>query len=124
MAKNKKTAAQPVARGGKALQKEEARVALHPLGDRVVVRPLEESEAGTKSPSGIIIPDTVSKEKPEQGIVVAVGPGRMDDGVRIPVAVTVGDRVIFSKYGYDEVKVGGKEYFIVSEASVLAVINE
>lgn len=124
MAKNKKTAAQPVTKGGKTLQKEEARVALHPLGDRVVVRPLEESEAGTKSPSGIIIPDTVSKEKPEQGIVVAVGPGRMDDGARIPVAVMVGDRVIFSKYGYDEVKVGGKEYFIVSEASVLAVINE
>lgn len=97
-----------------------------PLNDRIVVRPLTEEESGTRSPSGIIIPETVSKEKPEQGIVVAVGPGRYDeDGVRrIPLSVTVGDRVIFSKYGFDEVKVGGKEYFIVSEQSVLAIINE
>ncbi len=97
-----------------------------PLNDRIVVRPLTEEESGTRSPSGIIIPETVSKEKPEQGIVVAVGPGRYDeDGVRrIPLSVSVGDRVIFSKYGFDEVKVGGKEYFIVSEQSVLAIINE
>ena len=99
---------------------------VEPLNDRIVVRPLSEAESGTRSPSGIIIPDTVSKEKPEQGIVVAVGPGKYDeDGVRrIPLSVAVGDRVIFSKYGFDEVKVGGKEYFIVSEQSVLAIINE
>jgi chaperonin GroES len=101
-------------------------VGIVPLSDRVIVRPLTEEESGTKSPSGIIIPDTVSKEKPEQGIVVAVGPGKYDeDGVRrIPVSVSVGDRVMFSKYGFDEVKVGGKEYFIVPEGSVLAIINE
>ena len=99
---------------------------IQPLNDRVVVRPLTEEESGTRSPSGIIIPETVSKEKPEQGIVVAVGPGRYDeDGVRrMPLSLSVGDRVIFSKYGYDEVKVGGKDYFIVSEQSVLAIINE
>lgn len=98
---------------------------LRPLGDRIVVRPLSNEENGTRSPSGIIIPDTVSKEKPEQGIVVAVGPGRVgDDNERIAMSVAVGDRVIFSKYGFDEVKVGGKEYFVVSEASVLAVIND
>lgn len=98
---------------------------LSPLGDRIVVRPLSPEEAGTRSPSGIIIPDTVSKEKPEQGIVIAIGPGKYnDDGERIPVSVKVGDRVIFSKYGYDEVKIGGVEYFIVSEAGVLAVINQ
>jgi len=97
---------------------------LRPLGDRIVLRPLSESEMGTVSPSGIIIPDTVSKEKPEQGIVVAVGPGRIgDDNERVPMGVKEGDRIIFSKYGVDEVKIGGKEYFIVSEASVLAVIN-
>lgn len=90
-----------------------------------MVRALDESEMGTKSPSGIIIPDTVSKEKPEQGIVVAVGPGRVgDDNLRVPMSVEVGDRIIFSKYGFDEVKVGGKEYFIVSEQGVLAVIND
>ena len=98
--------------------------AIKPLGDRVVVRPLTQEEMGTKSPSGIIIPDTVSKEKPEQGIVVAVGEGRYEDGKRVPMSVKEGDRVVFSKYGFDEVKVGGEEYFIVSESSVLAVLKD
>jgi chaperonin GroES len=98
---------------------------IQPVGDRVVVRRLSEEEMGTKSASGIIIPDTVSKEKPEQGIVIAVGAGRWDeDGEkRIPMDVKVGDRVVFSKYGYDEVKIAGEEYFIVSSGSVLAVLN-
>lgn len=94
-----------------------------PLLDRVIVRSLSEDEMGTKSPSGIIIPDTVSKEKPEQGIVVAVGPGKFDDGKRIPMSVKPGDRIVFSKYGYDEVKVGGVEYFVVSEGNILAIIK-
>ena len=98
---------------------------IKPLLDRVVVRPLTEEEAGTKSASGIIIPDTVSKEKPEQGIVIAVGEGKWDeDGEkRIPMDVAVGDRVIFSKYGYDEVKIGGEELFIVSASSILGIIS-
>lgn len=97
-----------------------------PLGDRVVVRPLTEAEQGTTSPSGIIIPDTAKKEKPEQGIVLAVGPGKWDeDGEkRVPLDVQAGDRVIFSKYGYDEVKIDGKEYFIVGESSILGVITK
>lgn len=98
-------------------------VGIRPLGDRVVIRMLTDDEAGTKSPSGIIIPDTVSKEKPEQGVVVAVGAGKYDDGVRIPMEVAVGDRVVFSKYGYDEVKIGGTEYYIVSETNLLAIIK-
>lgn len=98
---------------------------IKPLADRVVVRRLTEEESGTKSAAGIIIPDTVNKEKPEQGIVVAVGEGKWDeDGEkRIPMDVKIGDRVVFSKYGYDEVKIGGEEYFIVSMSSVLAVIQ-
>lgn len=98
---------------------------IRPLGDRVVVRPLTEEELGTVSASGIIIPETAKKEKPEQGIVLAVGPGKWDeDGEkRIPVEVTEGDRVIFSKYGYDEVKITDKEYFIVSESSILGVFT-
>lgn len=98
---------------------------IKPLGDRVVVRQLTDEEMGTTSASGIIIPDTVSKEKPEQGVVIAVGEGKWDeDGEkRIPMDVKVGDRVVFSKYGYDEVKVSGAEYFIVSEGSILAVIS-
>lgn len=97
---------------------------LRPIGDRVAVRRLTDEEMGTKSASGIIIPDTISKEKPEQGIVIAVGPGKWDeDGEkRIPMDVKVGDRVVFSKYGYDEVKLGTEEYFLVASASILAVI--
>ena len=97
---------------------------IRPLGDRVVIRPLSQDEMGTKSLSGIIIPDTVSKEKPEQGIVVSVGPGKYEDGARVPMQVMVDDRVVFSKYGYDEVKVEGIEYYIVSESSLLAVIKD
>lgn len=94
--------------------------AIEPLSDRVVVRPL--SAAETVSASGIIIPDTVNKEKPEQGTVVAVGPGKYEDGKRNPMTVKKGDTVLFSKYGYDDVKIDGEEYFIISEASILAII--
>lgn len=98
---------------------------IKPLNDRVVVRPLTEEESGSVSASGIIIPDTAKKEKPEQGIVIAVGEGKWDeDGEkRIPLALKVGDRVIFSKYGYDEIKLDNKDYFIVSESSVLGIIG-
>jgi chaperonin GroES len=98
---------------------------IRPLNDKVIVRPLTDEEAGTTSASGIIIPDSAKKEKPEQGIVVAVGAGKWnEDGEeRIPLDVKVGDRVVFSKYSYDEVKVEGKEYFIVSEASILGVFE-
>ena len=96
---------------------------IKPLGDRVIVRPLTEEEMGTMSPSGIIIPDSAKKEKPEQGIVVAVGTGKWneDADARIPMDIKVGDKVVFSKYGYDEVKVDNKEYFIVGESSILGV---
>lgn len=103
--------------------KKEGGSTVRPLGDRVVVRPLTAEEAGTTSASGIIIPDTVSKEKPEQGVVVAVGAGRFEHGALVPMHVKEGDRVIFSKYGYDEVKVGGVEYYIVSESSILGIIS-
>ena len=96
---------------------------VRPLGDRVVVRPLTPEEAGLRSASGIIIPDTASKERPEQGTVIAVGPGKYDEGKLVPMSVAVGDRVMFSKYGFDEVKIEGQEYCIVSEASILAIIG-
>lgn len=99
-------------------------IGIRPLGDRVVIRPLSEEEMGTTSAFGIIIPDTVSKEKPEQGVVVAIGTGKYDAGTRIPMEVSVGDRVVFSKYGYDEVKVGGTEYYVVSESNLLAIIKK
>lgn len=93
-----------------------------PLGDRVLVKPFTEEDKKTKG--GIIIPETIDKEKPEQGKVIAIGAGRTnDDGKIIPVKVKVGDTVLFSKYGPDEVKIGGEEYFILSENNILAVIK-
>lgn len=99
---------------------------IKPYSDKVVVRRLTDEEAGTTSASGIIIPETVSKEKPEQGVVVAVGEGKWNEAgdKRIPIEVEVGDRIIFTKYGYDEVKMGEEEYFIVSSSSILGVVTE
>lgn len=98
------------------------KLSISPLADRVVVQPASKEEV---SASGIIIPDTAKAEKPERGTVVAVGPGRWneDGDERVPMTVKVGDTVLFSKYGYDEVKIGGVEYLILTESSVLAVIN-
>lgn len=97
-------------------------VKIKPLADRVVVKRLDEEEA--KSPGGIIIPDT-AKEKPQKGIVVAVGPGKLDEkGNRIPMEVKVGDKVIFAKYAGSEVKIGGEEYLIMREDDILAVVEE
>ncbi len=98
------------------------KLSLSPLGDRVVVIPAE--KAGEKKlPSGIIIPDTVDKEKPAQGEVVAVGPGKFEDGTRVPMQVKVGDVVVFSKYGYDEVKIEGTTYYLLSESNILGIIK-
>ena len=92
-----------------------------PLADRVVIDPTVPESVTS---FGLIIPETASKEKPETGIVIAVGPGRVaDDGSHVAVGVSVGDKVMFNKYGYDEVKVNGKEYYIVSEQNILAILN-
>lgn len=114
IAKHKKTTNKPI------LKKSDSRIA--PLGDRILLKPISQEEANTTA-SGIIIPDTVSKEKPEQGMVVAVGEGRWDNGKRIPVSVKVGDRVVFSRYGYDEIKLDGVEYYVLREENVLAIIK-
>ena len=95
-------------------------MAFRPLHDRVLVRRIEAEE---KTAGGIIIPDT-AKEKPQEGEVLAVGPGRFNDNgtERVPLDVKVGDKVIFSKYGGTEVKYGGDEFLILSARDVLAVI--
>jgi chaperonin GroES len=95
---------------------------LQPLEDRIVVKPSEEEEVTS---SGIVIPDT-AKERPQEGEVVAVGPGRYaEDGKeRVPMDVKVGDKVIYSKYGGTEVKVEGEEYLILSARDVLAVVSK
>ncbi len=92
-------------------------IKLQPMGDRIVVTPLKKEE---KTSGGIIIPDT-AKEKPQEGEVVAVGPGRMtDDGKRITMELKAGDRVIFSRYGGSEIKIDGVEMIILRESDVLA----
>jgi len=98
------------------------KVAVQPLGDRVLVKPLQGDD--TKSPGGIIIPDSAKKEKPEKGTVIAVGEGkRTERGDVLPLRVQAGDTVMFSKYGFDEVEIEGEEYYILSESSILAVIK-
>ena len=97
-----------------------AKFNLEPLEDRIVVKPGEEEETTV---SGIVIPDT-AKEKPQEGEVVAVGPGRFEDGKRIPMDVKAGDKVIYSKYGGTEVKIEGDEYLILSARDVLAIVKK
>ncbi|MCL1600932.1 MAG: co-chaperone GroES [Actinomycetia bacterium] len=92
---------------------------LNPLGDRIVVKPQDEEESRTAS--GLVIPDT-AKEKPQLGEVLAVGPGEFRDGERIPVDVSVGDVVFYSKYGGTEVKHDGEDYLILSSRDVLAIL--
>src|SRR5437763_17086624 len=96
------------------------KMSLKPLEDRIVVKPGEEEETTV---SGIVIPDT-AKEKPQEGTVLAVGPGRFEDGARVPLDVAVGDVVLFSKYGGTEVKLGADEYLVLSARDVLAVIEK
>lgn len=101
---------------------DKAAIKFKPLGDRVVVKPLTAEELGTKTASGIIIPDT-AQEKPEQGVVVAAGEGKYDNGSLVPMTVSVGERVLFSKYGFDTVKLDGVEYYVISESNILGIIK-
>ena len=94
---------------------------LRPLGDHVIVKPLANDEV-TKA--GIVLPDTVNKEKPEKGEVIAVGPGKLlENGQRSAPSVKVGDKVVFKKYSPDEVKVDGEEYLVISEGDIMAVLE-
>jgi len=95
---------------------------LRPLADRVVIKPMAKEE---RTKGGIILPDTASKEKPQQGTVVAVGPGRMlDNGKRVAIDLSVGDQVVFAKYAGTEFKTEDEEEFIIiSEKDIMAVIE-
>lgn len=95
-------------------------VSIKPLEDRIVIRQIEAEQV---TASGLVIPDT-AKEKPQEGEVVAVGPGRIDDnGNRVPVDVAVGDKVIYSKYGGTEVKLNGDDLLVLSARDVLAIVE-
>jgi chaperonin GroES len=95
------------------------KVKVHPLADRVAIRPLEETETMR---GGLYIPDT-AKEKPQQGEIVAVGPGRFEKGERVPLELKVGDRVLYGKYSGTEVKLNDEDILIIKESDVLAKIG-
>jgi len=92
---------------------------LRPLGDRVLVRP---DDSDKPLPSGLVIPDT-AKEKPQEGVILAVGPGAYHEGNRIPLDVKEGDRIVYSKYGGTEVSVEGEDLLILAERDILAVVG-
>ncbi len=95
-------------------------MSLKPLGDRVVVKAIEQEE---RTAGGIVLPDT-AKEKPQQGEVVAVGSGKLlDNGERVALEVKAGDRIIFAKYGGTEVKIKGQEYLILRDTDILAIVE-
>ena len=95
---------------------------INPLGDRVVIEPSKDGSGKTKA--GIYLPETADKERPEQGKIIAVGPGKLtDEGKRLPISVKKGDVVLFTKYGPNEIKVDEKEYLIAREEDILAIIE-
>lgn len=100
---------------------------IKPFGDRILIRPFTEEALkqarGKKSSFDIILPDSVMKEKSAQGKVLAVGEGKIIDGKLVPIRVKVGNIVIFSKYGYDEVEYGGEELYLLKEENILAIIK-
>lgn len=96
---------------------------IQPLGSRVLIKPYTKEEIVPKNNFGLILPDSGSKEKSEQGVVVATGPGEYRDGKLISVTVKVGDKVAFSKYGYEDISIDGQEFFLIKEENILAIIK-
>jgi len=94
---------------------------LKPLGDHLIV---QTADVDTITKSGIVLPETADKERPQQGEVIAVGPGRiLDNGNRLPMSVKVGQKILFKKYSPDEIKIEDKEYLVLSESEVIAIIE-
>lgn len=99
-----------------------SKVKIEPLHDKVVIKPLTEEEV---TASGIVLPDTVDKEKPMQGEVIAVGPGkRLENGQIAPMSVKVGDTVLFTKYAPDEVEIEDEEYLVIEEEKILGIVRD
>jgi chaperonin GroES len=96
---------------------------IQPLGSRVLIRPFTKEELTSKNSFGIILPDTGSKEKSEQGMVLAVGPGEYQDGDLIKTTIKVGERVVFSKYGYEDINIDGEELYLIKEENILAILK-
>lgn len=97
-----------------------AKAKIKPIGPNILVKPLDEEQT---TDSGIVLPDTVDKEKPQKGKVVELGTGIVDDGKKLQFNVKVGDTIIFKKYSPDEIEVDGEEYLIMTEGDILAIIS-
>ena len=98
-------------------------IGIYPLGSRVLIRAFTKDELVPKNSFGIILPGTDSKDKSEQGIVLAVGPGEYQDGKLVKMGVEVGNKVAFSKYGFEEVSADGEELYLIKEENILAIIK-
>ena len=94
-----------------------------PLGSRVLIKPFTKDELMSKNSFGIILPGSDTKEKSEQGMVIAVGPGEHIDGKLVSVNVKVGDKVAFSKYGYEDITIDGEELYLIKEENILAILK-
>lgn len=99
------------------------KIGIAPLGSRVLIKPFLKEELEKKNTFGIILPDSDKKEKAEQGEVLAVGIGSYTDGKLVPVSVKIGDKVAFSKYGYDDITVNGQELYLIKEENILAILK-
>lgn len=115
---NKKSTKKPIKNKVKSAVKPK----IQPLGSRVLIKPFTKEELSPKNSFGIILPDS-SKEKSEQGTVVAVGPGEWKDGRFISPSVRVGDKIAFSKYGFDDININGEELYLIKEENILAILN-
>jgi len=105
----------------KSVSKTTKKPSVQPLGDRVLIRPAREEE---KKIGALIIPASGEKQAPDTGIVLAVGEGKYIDGKLVPMRIRVGDKVMFSRYSYDEIKIEGEDLYIMKEENILAVINK
>lgn len=101
-----------------------AKPGIQPLGNRALIRPFTKDELETKNSFGIILPSSDKKEKAEQGVVLAIGPGSYIDGKFVATSIKAGDVVAFSKYGFDDITVDGEELYLIKEENILAIINK
>ena len=124
--KTSKSKAKPKSKAAKgAVKPSTNKAGIMPLNDRVLVRPLSQEEVGRTTSFGIIIPETVDKKKPDQGTVVAVGPGKRNEkGERMPLEVKEGDRVYFAKPWDEPQKIDGVDYYFIAESDILAIIKK
>ena len=123
MKAKKKLPKKVIKKSSKVAKKGQMELKVVPLGSRVLIKPFTKEQLEKKNSFGIILPDTDQKEKSEQGIVIAVGLGDLKEGKRVALSVKVGDKVAFSKYGYDDINIDGEELYLIKEENILAILR-